>query len=285
MEPELQSPAQGNWAARLERMQKSRKAALEKCWAALERRDLIQINNQIEESLEEVDDMNINTLLYWSIRMDWYFVDQREILDWLFDQGLDINRGGNNMLKGPDRVYGDNTVAVLNQVAVKGDIDLFDHLVTRGARPLHSNALHHATRSNNAVAMITHLIVTYHLDVNAEDTCGGLNQPVMWDVTPGFPLNYAITYNNIPAAEVLLKYSANIRDACEIAIHKRNISAVKLLLDAGADPSKSLGTAITNDYLEAAQLCLEHGGDIAIGEARDKFVVGLGNNYTRMIVR
>jgi ankyrin repeat protein len=199
------------------------------------------------------------------------------------DQGLDINRGGNIILKGADRVYRDNTVAVLNAAAVYGDIDLFDYLVARGAKASQSNALHHAGRSNNAAAMIPHLINTYHLDVNAHDSCGGLNELVKWDVTQhGSPLNYAVYYRNVPAAEVLLKYGANIGDACAIAIEKKSAPAVKLLLDAGADPSRGLGIAITQGFLEGAQLCLEYGGDIAIGEARDEYHAGFGGPYTGM---
>ena len=209
-----------------------------------------------------------------------YVIDRREILDWLLDQGLDINGGGNRTLKGTDKVYRDNIVAVLNATAAYGDTNLFDHLVARGAKPFQSNALHNASRSNNAVAMITHLIDTYHLDVNAGDECGGLNELVKWNVTPGCPLNYAVTASNLPAAQTLLNYGANIGDSCGVAIKYQNTPAVKLLLDAGADPSDSLVNAITTDYLEGAQLCLEHGGEIVKGEERDKMVAGLGGTYT-----
>jgi hypothetical protein len=211
-----------------------------------------------------------------------YVLDRREILDWLLDQGLDINGPGNDTLKGVDKLYRDNTVSVLNEAAAYGDIELFDYLVARGAKPSRSNALHNASGSKNSVVMITHLIDTYHLDVNAGDECGGLNELVKWNTTPGSPLNYAIQASNTSAAEVLLKYSAKIGHACEFAIKYQNPPAVKLLLDAGADPSEGLGNAITSDYFEGAQLCLEHGGDIAIGEARDKMVAGLGGRYTGM---
>jgi hypothetical protein len=142
-----------------------------------------------------------------------------------------------------------------------------NYLVSRGAKPSQSNALHNAARSSNAVAMITHLINTYHLDVNASDACGGLNELVRWDITPVYPLKNAVSAANLLAAKVLLKYGAENRDACGIAIHKKNTPTLSLLLDAGADSSKTLGDTITNDYLEGAILCLEHTGDIAIGEA------------------
>lgn len=134
-----------------------------------------------------------------------------------------------------------------------GDIDLFDHLVARGAKPSQNNALHFACRSENAVAMITHLITVYHFDVNASDECGGLNELPQW----GSPLNYAMQFSNLPAAETLLKYGADIGDACRVPIASKNTPIVKLLLDNGADPSEALGNAIVNDYLEGCQLCLE----------------------------
>jgi hypothetical protein len=56
--------------------------------------------------------------------------------------------------------------------------------------------------------------------------------------------------------------------------------AVKLLLDAGADPSEVLGVAVNSDNLEIAAIYLEHGGDVAAGEARDKFKAGFGGTYT-----
>lgn len=120
------------------------------------------------------------------------------------------------------------------------------------------------------------------MDVNAGDDCGGLNELVKWDVTPGSPLNYAVTYSNLPAIETLLKYNSDIGSSWGIAIQKQNTPALKILLKAGADASEALGYAITDDYLKGAQLCLEHGADIATGEARDKMVTGFGGMYTGM---
>lgn len=140
-------------------------------------------------------------------------------MDWLLDQGLNINLGGNRTLKGRDKLYRDNTVAVLNEAAASGDIDLFDHLVARGAKPPRSNALHHATRckdSNKVVAMISHLIEKYDLDVNADPRCGGLNELVEFDYSPGSPLNCAVAASNVAAADTLIKYGANIGNAEEL---------------------------------------------------------------------
>ena len=161
----------------------------------------------------------------------------------MLDQGLDINRGTNEMVKGFPDLFRDNTVAVLNEVAAK------------------------------APAMITHLIVKYHLDVNASDACGGLNElatKLIYYPGPGSPLNYAITYSNVPAAKTLLEHGASIGSAWRIAVNGKNKAALQLLLDAGTDPSDALGAAIIEDYLDGVQLCLEYGGDVAKGDLCDK---------------
>lgn len=212
-----------------------------------------------------------------------WVLDRLDILDWLLDHGLDINNGCDDFtLYGREKSYYDHTVAVLNKAAGRGDIELFDQLVARGAKPSRSIALHNAACSQNAGAMITHLIEKYDFDVNADDGCGGLNELVQWNVTPKFPLSYAASMSNLPAIETLLKYGALVGEAWSYAIKHKNASVLKLLLDAGADASKSLAVAITKDYLEGARLCLEYGGDIAAGEVRDKMVAGFGDSYTGM---
>jgi hypothetical protein len=70
---------------------------------------------------------------------------------------------------------------VLNVAAHHGVLDLFDHLVARGADASRSNALHYAASCQDAVkatAMIIHLIETYHRDPSASDSCGRLNELV-----------------------------------------------------------------------------------------------------------
>jgi hypothetical protein len=55
----------------------------------------------------------------------------------------------------------DKTLGVLNNAATLGDIDLFDYLVSRGADPSKSIALHAAARCPDPVktkAMILHLV-------------------------------------------------------------------------------------------------------------------------------
>jgi len=141
-------------------------------------------------------------------------------MDWLLDQGLDINFGGHRTVKGADRMCRDNTCAVLNEAAASGDIALFDHLVARGAKPSRSNALHFATRchdANKVVAMISHLIKKCDLDVNADTSCGGLNEFLEFEPSPGSPLNHAVIASNAAAADALLRYGAKIGVAEKLA--------------------------------------------------------------------
>jgi hypothetical protein len=162
---------------------------------------------------------------------------------------------------------------VLNTAAIHGDIELFDDLVARGAESSGGNALHKAALCKEplkTVAMITHLIEKHHRDPNADDSCGGLNELVGWDVCTGNPHNYAVCRSNIPAAEVLLKYGANPPNSLPTAVGKRQAPAVKLLLEAGAEILYSLGLAVTQNFIEGAELCLQYGGDPADGELRDK---------------
>ena len=175
------------------------------------------------------------------------------------------------------KIYRNRTCEVLNVAAHHGDIDLFDHLVARGADPSRSNALHYAASCKNAVkatAMITHLIETHHLDPNASDSCGGLNE--LLDLPGGLgdpyrnPLDYAVSGGNLPAVEALLKFGADPSNFIDEAIEEKQAPAVKILLEAGADCSKSFPRAVTTDFLEGAELCLQYGADPADGERYGK---------------
>lgn len=175
------------------------------------------------------------------------------------------------------KVYRDHTCEVLNVAAHRGDIDIFDHLVARGADPSRSNALHYAATCKDAVkaaAMITHLIETYHLDPNASDSCGGLNElanlPGSFGASCWDPLNHAVSKGNFPAAEALLKFGADPSNSIHEAIEQEQGPAVKFLLEAGADCSKGLHKAVTQDFLEGAELCLQYGADPADAERHDK---------------
>lgn len=101
------------------------------------------------------------------------------MLDWLLDQGADLNRPSDPSLPGRQYFQGDNdlTLGVLNNAAASGDTELFDYLISRGDDPARSIALHHACRCSDpekTVAMISHLVEKYHFDVNAHDNITGI---------------------------------------------------------------------------------------------------------------
>lgn len=94
------------------------------------------------------------------------------VIDWLFDHGADINQTDSSRLDRGFPLNGswDYSVHVLSRVAAKGDIAFFDHLVSRGADPSRSFALHCASKNTDttgAVAMIRHLLDKYNLDIEA----------------------------------------------------------------------------------------------------------------------
>lgn len=169
------------------------------------------------------------------------------------DRGIDINLGSDIGMS-PHRKgdwWRDNTVAVLNAAAELGDIDLFDHLVSLGAKPDQSNAMCHAAKSRKGASMIPHLIEKYHLDINTDDKRGGLNNLPPWNITEKFPLRYAASSHNLAGVEALLKCGAKDDDVYrslkkwynrdEKFLDPECTSILKLLLDAGANLSEVLG--------------------------------------------
>lgn len=105
-------------------------------------------------------------------------MDSQESVDWLLDQGVDINRTRNDAtlaLTEGKRGYGSYnlrqrqySVVVLNYVAARGDTRLFDHLIPRSESPAQPRA-RYATRlseTEKSVAMIDHLSETYGMDTH-----------------------------------------------------------------------------------------------------------------------
>jgi len=102
---------------------------------------------------------------------------------------------------------------VLNNAAASGNIELFDHLVSRGADPTKSIALHHAARCKDPAktkAMITHLVTRHGFDVEADDNATGL-RPLdsLIDYEDwGTPMRFAYLFKNQAAIEALKEYGA-----------------------------------------------------------------------------
>ena len=159
----------------------------------------------------------------------------------------------------------DYSLKVLNKIAASGDIELFDHIVSRGADPQRSIALHRASKCRDpekSVAMIDHLLDKHHMDIESK---GEDFHTLIDSIDAGTPLNRAVHYRNLAAVKHLLKRGAQPRDAADQAAGQWGIKpflpALGPLLDAGADPDDALEVAVYTDNIEAAEICLKAGAD------------------------
>jgi ankyrin repeat protein len=159
----------------------------------------------------------------------------------------------------------DYSLKVLNQIAALGDIELFDHLVSHGADPQRSMALHRASKCpdpEKAIAMIDHLLDKHLLNIEANnaDFLTAIDSP-----DAGTPLNLAVHYRNLATVKHLLKRGAQPRDAanqCAVMLGATPfLPALGPLLEAGADPDDALRVVIRTNDIEAARLCVEAGAD------------------------
>lgn len=107
----------------------------------------------------------------------------------------------------------DETNQCLNEAAAQGSIEIFSYLVSRGADPRRSIALHRVARCISdpeaARKMAEYLIDTHGFDPNTDDECGGLRM-VMTVVhgEEGTPLEYAMGHRNLAAAKALVAKGA-----------------------------------------------------------------------------
>lgn len=152
-------------------------------------------------------------------------------------------------------------------MAARGDIELFDHLVSRGADPHRSMALHCASRckdAQKAEAMIDHLLDCHGLDIELNN----MKLRDYFDTTGdcGRPLECAIFHQNLAAVNKLLERGAEARDAAvQHAIgftdDEGYLPALCPLLNAGADLQEAFDWAVHWGNFEAATKCLERGAD------------------------
>lgn len=200
------------------------------------------------------------------------------MLDWLLDQGVDITRtdihttdsGSRLPHDGKGKGSFDYSLKILNKIAEEGDIQLFDHIVSRGADPLRSLALHRASKckdTEKSIAMIDHLLDKHHMDIEAHTKV--LRPTVHFPGDSGTPLVCAVWYNNIAVVQHLLKRGANPEPAIVLAIgrataHHGWLPAVGPLLKAGADADCALEAAIDRKNLDAAKLCVAYGADPSV---------------------
>jgi len=195
--------------------------------------------------------------------------DNKAIIDLLLDQGVDPNKTvQNDLIRGLKHGEIDENCQVLNAAAERGDVAIFDHLVSRGADPKRSIALHRAVLCKDyqaSVRMINHLVDRYGFDVNAHDEANGLRRNIMTCFPDqGHPLRVALMSGNVPAIEVLLARGADPTpplpptfnyDEAKMSVYMRTRAG--RLLDKGVDPAVLYAAAERWGRKEAMELCNE----------------------------
>ena len=197
------------------------------------------------------------------------------MLDWLLDQGADINRtdsrrldSGFNLAPGET----DDSLHLLNNIVASGDIDLFDHLVHRGADTSLCTALHAASRCTDgktSIAMVCHLLDKHNMDINRNND--DLRHFFHDSQDSGSPLYSAIIHKNLPVVHELLTSGAKVNDdpACSLVGYYAArpggfLPSLEPLLRAGADATEVLQQAVmVTMNTDAAKVCLQFGEDPA----------------------
>lgn len=198
------------------------------------------------------------------------FAHDRETLDCLLDLGADINRTDNRRRDdGSVLAVGetDSFLHLLNNVAASGDIELFDHLVSRGADPSLCTALHAASKCKDTEAsraMVCHLLDKYNMDIdrNRDD----LRHFAHDSMDGGSPLCSAILHKNLTVIHELLKRGARMNDPPWFPVYYAVeaggfLPALEPLLRAGADVVEALKISASTTNIDAAKACLQYGPD------------------------
>lgn len=171
---------------------------------------------------------------------------------------------------GPTDGEQDYSLKVLNNIAANGDIKLFDHIVSRGADPLRSLALHRASKCKEAeksIAMIDHLLDNHHMNLEADTE--ELRLSIHFPLDAGTPLACAVYYENLAAVKHLLKRGAKPNStALDNAIGwvcapAGFLPAIDPLLAAGGSVEIALEQAVDMKNLEAVKVCVARGADAA----------------------
>lgn len=222
----------------------------------------------------------------------------------MLDHNVDINRPDSSRTTGGKKLIGnghDYSLGVLNNAAASGDVDTFDYLVSRGADPSRSRALHHASRCRNPTkteAMIHHLIDKHGMGVDEIKDIENLRYVGMinhiQDV--GTPLNCAVINHNMAALDTLLRRGADATGRSSagpeggyrppantaIALYRRVpfVNALEPLFRAGASPSSTLIQAVSADNLVAARICLENGADLAEIDEQEREMIEEEREFT-----
>lgn len=194
------------------------------------------------------------------------------MLDWLLDRGVNVNMTDHQRMHDGFNLYPggrDDSLHHLNIIAADGDIDLFDHLVSRGADPLKSLALHSASENEDpekSRAMVRHLLDKHKMDINSNNE--DFRDFFHYASDTGSPLCNAVLHRNLGVVLELLERGARIMslraNAVRFAVKEGGFfPALKPLLRAGANPTEALTSAVCHMNFQAAQLCLDFGADPA----------------------
>jgi hypothetical protein len=158
------------------------------------------------------------------------------------------------------------SLELLNKVAASGDVAYFDHLVSRGADPHKSLALHSASKCKDpglTRAMMNHLLDVHHMNIEAD--IEDFRDYFHASADTGTPLNAAVHRQNMPALLVLLERGADPNKAIWQSISRVIVTpwlpAVGPLLDAGADPTDAFEDAVDHMNFGAARICLAKGAN------------------------
>ncbi|KAI5359903.1 putative ankyrin repeat-containing domain superfamily [Septoria linicola] len=210
------------------------------------------------------------------------FADDRDMLDWLLDHGADIKRVNRGRTASDFALYPggyDDSVKVLSNVAAKGDIELFDHLVDRGADPARSLALHYVSKCKDeekALSMLSHLLDVHEMDIHADTD--DLRDFFHDAEDAGTPLCTAIYRQNLAVVQELLSRGADpnrygdsghppLSKAAGDVLNPGFPPALEPLFKAGAEPQIALECAVRERNVDAAKICLLHGADAPLGLA------------------
>ncbi|KAM7192051.1 hypothetical protein V8F20_009027 [Naviculisporaceae sp. PSN 640] len=163
------------------------------------------------------------------------FLTPISTLSYLLDQGADPNKPVTaSLIPTLKRGETDDTIQCLNLAAEQCNIPAFELLVSSGADPRRSIALHRATRfkgptdgDKTVTAMIDYLLDVHDLDPNADDDCGGLRMLMTSFREEGTPLEYALANENHEAAVALVKKGADPERICS----KNKIDKVKRFIE------------------------------------------------------
>lgn len=132
----------------------------------------------------------------------------------MLDRGVDIGRTDYGRTEDGFRLASPRDLKALNSVGIQGDIELYDHLIARGADQSRSLALHCASKCQDAAkstAMIDHLLDKYHMDIEFESEKLRDNFDTVGD--SGTPLDSVVYHQNLAAIHKLLARGARTESA------------------------------------------------------------------------